>query len=90
MQPAAGDADRLFYPLARVAEMLSVGLDDVEALVETGELRAIRLGTPPSWRIERAELDAYLADKYEEARRHTLWNGYDLGSVADIDPQSGR
>ncbi|KQQ28014.1 MULTISPECIES: helix-turn-helix domain-containing protein [unclassified Frondihabitans] len=90
MEPAQEPPMRRFYTSERVAEMLSLPLDDVLALVESGELRAVKLGVVPSWRIEESELNAYLDDRYEDARRTALFNGFDFGSIADVDPDPRR
>ncbi|ROQ36604.1 excisionase family DNA binding protein [Frondihabitans sp. PhB188] len=88
MDDHADQPYRQFLTVERVAEILSVGLDDVEALVGTGELPAIRVGSPGFWRIEVSVLDAYIAGRYEEARRAAVFDGFDFGSVSEIDPPS--
>jgi hypothetical protein len=70
--------------------MLSLGLGDVEAMAESGELPAIRLGPHDEWRIEQSVLDGFLEAKYEESRRASLWQGFDFGSIVDIDPRPRR
>lgn len=87
-EPADEKPHRRFLPLETVAEILAIGLDDAEALVGTGQLRAIDLGAPGGWRVEVTELDAFIAAKYEEARRRALFDGFDFGSIADLDPPS--
>lgn len=77
---------RRFLTVEQVAVMLSLTEDDVEGLLVSGELPAIRLGADEAWRIEQGVLDGYLEAKYEESRRSALWNGFDFGSVTDLDP----
>jgi excisionase family DNA binding protein len=79
---------RRFLTVAEVAEMLSLTTDDVEGLLDSGEIPAIRIGPDDAWRVEQAVLDGYLEAKYEEARRSALWNGFDFGAITDFDPAS--
>lgn len=76
---------RRFITPAEVADMLSLDQGAVESLLESGELRAIRIGPRHEWRIERSVLDGYLEAKYEESRRAALWAGSDFASVIDFD-----
>jgi excisionase family DNA binding protein len=61
-QPSGGMAAGLpeLLTLAQVAQALGVGESDVLSIIETGELKAKRIGS--SYRIKRSALDAYLAD----------------------------
>lgn len=74
-----------FLTVDEVAEVLSVGAVDVHELVNEGQLRAIRVGSPGAWRIEVDELSSYVEAKYEESRRALLWREANLASVADFD-----
>ena len=47
------------YKAKEVAEVLRVNVRVVYKLIETGKLRAIRVGR--DWRITRAALETYLA-----------------------------
>jgi excisionase family DNA binding protein len=76
--------------VAAVAEMLSLDTADVEAMVASGELPAIRVGPADEWRIEQSVLDGFLEAKYEESRRAALWSGFDFGDIVDIDSRAGR
>ncbi|AYG05422.1 helix-turn-helix domain-containing protein [Gryllotalpicola protaetiae] len=78
---SAGDAAR-FLTTADCAEILNVEVADVSALVETGELPAIKVGA--QWRIEREVLESYIASLYEEQRRHALWEQSDYASLAEL------
>jgi len=53
------DLPELMSP-AEVARMLRVSEADVMSLIESGELRAKRIGS--NYRIKRSALDAYLSD----------------------------
>jgi len=79
---AAGAAR--FLTVADCAEVLNVEADDVTALLDSGELPAIRVGV--QWRIERDVLERYIAELYEQQRRHALWNQSDFASIADFAP----
>ncbi|MEY2847935.1 MAG: hypothetical protein RI885_600 [Actinomycetota bacterium] len=68
-----GDLGR-FLTVADTAEVLNISASAAYALVRSGELRAIRIGSRGPWRIERAVLETYIQAKYEEARRIGLWN----------------
>lgn len=58
-----------FIPLSEVAEQLSISASQAYALVRSGELRAIKVGGRGQWRVEQAELEAYIARKYKETER---------------------
>ncbi|YAL82493.1 helix-turn-helix domain-containing protein [Dermacoccaceae bacterium W4C1] len=56
-----------FVPIADVAETLSISSRQAYALVNSGELPAIKvLG---GWRIESTELENYIQRQYEATRR---------------------
>ncbi|MGZ0711400.1 helix-turn-helix domain-containing protein (plasmid) [Coraliomargarita sp. W4R53] len=74
---------RLLAP-AQVAELLSISVDEVLALVMSGEIRGMRVGTPPRWRIEEVSVSAYLDDQVEEARRMALWRQSNAASFPEL------
>lgn len=81
------DADRQrvrYLAPAQVAELLTISVDEVLALVQEGRLGGARLGTPPRWRIEEASVGAYVDDQVEEARRMRLWEQSHDASVAEM------
>ncbi|WP_344792559.1 helix-turn-helix domain-containing protein [Gryllotalpicola daejeonensis] len=78
---SAGDAAR-FLTTADCAEILNVEVADVTALLETGELPAIKVGA--QWRIEREVLESYIASLYEDQRRRALWEQSDFASLAEF------
>lgn len=87
MQPdALDDREHVFLTLAEVAGMLRLDEGEVALLLESGELPGIRVGSRSEWRIERTVFDTWLEAKYEESRRAALWQGFDYGSLADLDP----
>lgn len=56
--------DRRFMTLDDVKEVLSISRTQAYSLVRSGELRAIRVGGRGQWRIENAELEAYIQRSY--------------------------
>lgn len=56
--------DRRFMTLDDVREVLSISSTQAYSLVRSGELRAIRAGGRGQWRIENAELEAYIQRSY--------------------------
>ena len=58
-----------FIPLPELAEILSISGSQAYALVRRGDLRAIKIGGRGQWRVERAELESYIARMYEESAR---------------------
>jgi excisionase family DNA binding protein len=55
-----------FLQLEDVAEELAVSQSQVYHMVRSGELPAIKVGGRGQWRVERAKLEAYIAEKYQE------------------------
>ena len=55
-----------FLQMSDVAEELSVSLSQVYHMVRSGELPAIKVGGRGAWRIERVQLEGYIARKYTE------------------------
>lgn len=92
---ASGGLGR-FLTLADTAEVLNVTVSQAYALVRSGELPAIKIGGHGHWRIERSVLESYIAAKYEESRRMSLWNQSDFtllpeyvfGSTEGREPRS--
>lgn len=64
---APGPSVRRFVPLEHIQDVLSISRSQAYALVRTGDLRAIRVGGRAQWRIELAELEAYIERAYQEA-----------------------
>lgn len=59
-----------FLTLTDVAEILNTSLAQVTALVRRGELRALKLGGRGQWRVESAELEAFIQRMYDETSAH--------------------
>lgn len=57
-----------FLTLADVAEVLNTSSAQVYALVRRGELPAIKIGGRGQWRVEAAQLEAYIEKMYAETR----------------------
>ena len=55
--------------LADVAELLNISGSQAYALVRRGDLAAVKIGGRGQWRVEPAELDAYLERARSEARK---------------------
>ena len=77
-----------FLTLADVAEILNVSASQAYALVRSGDLPAIKVGGRGQWRVEAAELEAYIARLYAETadfvRTHPLGrDGDDPEDVLD-------
>jgi len=61
-------AEPRFLQLSDVAEILNISAAQTYALVRSGELPAIKIGGRGQWRVERQELEAYIARAYEQTR----------------------
>jgi excisionase family DNA binding protein len=72
-----------FLTLADVADILNVTWRQVYALVRRKELIAIQIGGRGQWRVEAAELERFIAQKYDEARAGTVPEELDVDAVAD-------
>jgi len=74
-----------FLTIADAAEELNVSVNQVYALVRSGELPAIKVGSSGQWRIETAMLEAYIQTRYEEVRRHNLWTQAEFANVIEFE-----
>ena len=84
MTPRRSDEVTRFLTVGDAAELLNVAPTDVVGLIDTGELPAIRVGRPGTWRIERVELEAYIQAMYEETRRRAAWEQSDLAAIPEL------
>ena len=75
--------------LADVADILNVSWRQVYALVRRKELLAIQIGGRGQWRVETAELERFIAQKYDEARAGTVPEEPEADAVAEAPPQEG-
>lgn len=73
-----------FLTIADTAEILNISVGQTYALVRSGELLAIKLGAHGQWRIERHVLETYIAARYEEARRKSLWNQAEFTDLPEL------
>ncbi|MFK3980971.1 helix-turn-helix transcriptional regulator [Micromonospora sp. NPDC050397] len=55
-----------FLLLSDVAAELNVSDSQVYHMVRSGELPAIKIGGRGQWRVERAQLERYIEQKYAE------------------------
>lgn len=60
-------SQKRFLAVNDVAEILSVTVRQVRALLHSGELRGIQVGGRGIWRIEASELEDYIARQYDRA-----------------------
>jgi excisionase family DNA binding protein len=72
-----------FLQLADVAEILNISANQAYQLVNTKELRAIKVGGRGQWRIEASELEAYIQRKYVETEE--LLDSRSVDETADPD-----
>lgn len=80
----ATDPARRFFSLPDVAEILSISVPQVYALVRRGDLPAIKIGGRGQWRVEREQLEAYITRMYEETRRFV--EAHPLGRDEPLPP----
>ncbi|MGK9148800.1 helix-turn-helix domain-containing protein [Plantibacter flavus] len=73
-----------FLTVADTADVLNVSAHAVAALIASGELPAIRVGRSGPWRIEFPVLEAFIAGRYEEARREGLWAQAELTELSEF------
>lgn len=60
--------NRKFLTLEDVQLILAISSSQAYALVRSGDLRAIRVGGRGQWRVEEAELEAFIARAYEATK----------------------
>lgn len=77
---------RRFLTLADVAELLNVSASQAYALVRSGDLRGIKIGGRGQWRVEEAELERFIAERYEQTERFIAEHPFTRG---DDDAESG-
>jgi excisionase family DNA binding protein len=58
-----------FLTLDDVAEVLNVSSSQTYALVRSGELPAIKVGGRGQWRVEREQLETYIARMYDQTKQ---------------------
>ncbi|MBV9174066.1 MAG: helix-turn-helix domain-containing protein [Chloroflexi bacterium] len=63
-------AGERFLTLADVAEVLNISASQTYALVRTKQLKAIKIGGRGQYRVEREQLEKYIARMYEETDQY--------------------
>ena len=58
-----------FLTLGDVAEVLNISASQTYALVRSGNLEAIKIGGRGQWRVERDQLESYIARMYDQTRQ---------------------
>lgn len=87
----SGDEIGRFLTVADAAELLAVDVHTVDELIRSGELPAIRVGSSGPWRVERAQLEVWIEEQYEQTRRRALWNQGEFASILELSgARSGR
>lgn len=67
-----------FLTLTDVGEILNITPAQTYALVRRGDLRALKIGGRGQWRVERAELEAYIQRMYDDTARFVAREPVDL------------
>ncbi|QAY60671.1 DNA-binding protein [Microbacterium protaetiae] len=83
MPDMSPDEERLVTP-AQVAEVLGLSVDEVIALAMEGQVRGVRVGVPPQWRISEGSVAAYLDEQTEQTRRMALWRQSNAASFPEL------
>lgn len=71
MKDGSRTLKRRFITLVDVREVLSISSAQAYALVRSGDLRAIRVGGRCQWRVEIAELEAFIERSYFEPAKES-------------------
>jgi len=58
--------DPRFLTLADVSEILNISATQTYALVRCGDLPALKIGGRGQWRVEAAQLEAYIRRMYDQ------------------------
>lgn len=69
---------RRFIELSEVCSIFDISESQVYALVRSGELRAIKIGGRGRWRVEVAEIDAFVLRMYAETQAFVSEHPYGL------------
>ncbi|WP_347756387.1 helix-turn-helix domain-containing protein [Agrococcus sp. ProA11] len=73
---------RRFLAIADVADVLSTTPSAVAELLETGDLRGVRVRG--AWRVADDEVQAWVDRQLELERRRALWRQAQAASVTDL------
>lgn len=74
-----------FLQLADVAEILNISAAQAYALVRNGSLPAIKVGGRGQWRVEAAQLEAYIQRAYDETKAFVAAHPFGRGEDEDED-----
>ncbi|HEX4727554.1 MAG TPA: helix-turn-helix domain-containing protein [Jatrophihabitans sp.] len=69
-------ADSRFLTLSDVAEVLNISDSQTYALVRSGQLPAIKIGGRGQWRVEREQLESYIARMYDQTKQFVADHPY--------------
>jgi excisionase family DNA binding protein len=69
-------ADSRFLTLSDVAEVLNISDSQTYALVRSGALPAIKIGGRGQWRVERDQLESYIARMYDQTKQFVAEHPY--------------
>lgn len=83
---AGGDLPR-FLHLTDVAEILNISAAQAYALVRSGTLPAIKVGGRGQWRVESAQLEAYIQRAYDETKAFV--EAHPFGKGGEEEPPAG-
>jgi excisionase family DNA binding protein len=72
-----------FMTLTDVAEVLNISASQTYALVRSGDLAAIKVGGRGQWRVERSQLEDYIARMYAQTAQFVA--DHPLGAGDDTD-----
>ncbi len=72
-----------FLALSEVAQILAVTDTQVYALVRSGSLKALKLGGRGRWRVERSELESYIARMYDQTEQFIAAHPFGRGELDD-------
>ena len=82
--PEASPPPARLMTASQVAELLSIDVDEVVALIMDSRLEGARVGSPPRWRVSAESVEAYLDAQAEEARRMALWRESNTASFPEL------
>jgi excisionase family DNA binding protein len=68
LESAVADSTTRFLRLSDVAEILNISASQTYALVRAGDLPAIKIGGRGQWRVERDQVEEYIARMYSETK----------------------
>ena len=77
-----------FLRLTDVAEILNISVTQARALVQREDLPAVKVGGRGIWRVEAAQLEAYIERLYAERKKPVDAQPIDSGPAdakADVD-----